>query len=173
MHLRAAGTRNTTSLQASCAPRRNRRILWYQGVVSVRKPQRQSATSGRSTNTGLPMAPAKWATEESMLITTSSSCSTRAVSKKSVQDPMLSGSQAGCSRASFCRPDPGQPRLLKQGLGRGHRQRAYTVVGVAGAALQDDAHHCDWAPCRRRCVGQGTVCPGPQRHPAALGSIRA
>ena len=62
---------------------RNSRMLGYQGESRRCMPQRQSGINGIRTQTGFPMAPAKWAAAVSTVISMSKWAKTAAVSSKS------------------------------------------------------------------------------------------
>lgn len=64
----ACVTRATTAAQFPRCVWRKSRMLGYQGMVSPSKPQRQSGTSGSKVHTGLPNAPARWATAVSTVM---------------------------------------------------------------------------------------------------------
>jgi hypothetical protein len=80
---RAAVTCRITLSQSPMEGWRNSRIVGYQGLSFRSGSQRQSATNGSSTQTGLPIAPARWATAVSTAITRSRLAINAAVSVKS------------------------------------------------------------------------------------------
>ena len=72
-----------TPFQSPGAFCRNNRMVLYQGVSFLPSIQRQSGVKGSKSHTGLAMAPARWATAVSTVMTRSRLCITAAVSAKS------------------------------------------------------------------------------------------
>ena len=90
---------------------RNSRAVGYQRTVAaVAQPARKSAANGNRTNTGLPIAPARWATAVSAEMTRSSAAMAAALSAKSenveptcTTSSRLRRNAASSSRTSRCR----------------------------------------------------------------------
>src|SRR5208283_421667 len=72
-----------TSDQSPIEDCRNRRIVGYQGVSDRSSSQRQSGMNGSKVQTGLPSAPARWATDVSTEIIRSRFSIKAPVSEKS------------------------------------------------------------------------------------------
>ena len=85
LHLvdRAAATAAATGSQLRSADCRKRRAEGYQGLSARPRSQRQSGAWGSMTQTGLPIAPARWAIEVSTVTTSSKHSMTAIVSPKS------------------------------------------------------------------------------------------
>ena len=117
----------------------------YQGESVRSSSQRQSAGAGIMTQAGRPMAPARWATALSTVMTRSRFCISAAVSPKSVRlapwSVMPARAKAGRSASGdvLLQADQGDPGDLRQGLQHGERDGAADIVGVGGAAGPEDA----------------------------------
>ena len=109
--LRATHVRLINAAVSSRAGWRSSLAVGYQGLSSRPASQRQSAEKGSQIQTGLPMAPARWATEVSTEITRSNCAMAAAVSAKSANSAPSSSicvkvfnTSTSTSRTSFCRP---------------------------------------------------------------------
>lgn len=91
-------------------------MLGYQLVLSPENPQRQQLSYLFSIQTGFPIAPAKWATAVSTLITRSRFCIIAAVSAKSEAKATLFRSLGSVSSPSFCREWNSTPSTSKIGM---------------------------------------------------------
>ena len=92
-------TRRTKFVQSSTAECRNKRAVGYHGLSSRPSSHRQSCgLNGSNIHTGLPIAPAKWATLVSTVTTMSTSSISDAVSAKSPRSPGVIGLRCRGSR---------------------------------------------------------------------------
>ena len=101
-------------------------IVGYQGLSRRPVSQRQHGSKRSSSQTGLPSAPARWATEVSTEMTRSRLATSAAVSAKSPISPMqsVSGNSAGRRRAILLQADEVRPGTRNNGASRPARSSA-------------------------------------------------
>ena len=116
-----AATRSMTPAQSPGGGWRKRRAVGYQGVVSVCCIQRQSARWGSRIQTGLAMAPARWAMQVSVVMTRSSVATQRrrfsqvAVMTGAVQNGNVGGQSGHLLRGlAFLKRNPGDAEQSQQ-----------------------------------------------------------
>ena len=148
-------TRAATSLHGWPSTWRNSRMVGYQGLSSRPKSQRQSDTHGMNSQVGLASAPARCATEESMVMTRSSASIAAAVAAKPTRSESILGDFqiAMLLKLGGARPhlqaDERHARHGEHALELIERDRAPQIVDVFGIAGPDQADFEPAQPAKR------------------------
>ncbi len=154
------------SAQAPGSGCRNWRIVGYQGAASCAGDQRQSASNRLSSQTGRPIAPARWATAVSTVMTRSRHATKAAVSAKSARSPATSvtfkracGACMSAFASSVCSDTKLQPATSASGVSslKGTDLRAWMILLIRSGLTPLDQHNPTRRPGRLRSLASQTA----------------
>ena len=169
----AATTASTTALHSPMRAWRNSRAVGYQGDSSVPSCQRQSGANGSRIHTGLPRAPARWATLVSTVMTRLNSATSAAVSSKLASSASGAGALRGRQPGDLlCRGTLLQRAPVDAGQGEQRRQRSQWQRTAAVVAVRRVARpgNADGEPLSG--ASQRGRRPGAPRRVRAGGNVR-